>query len=87
MTILRVASVWTDKDVGWLTKGAMGKLKKVIGKIVSKSQTTFVSGIQILDEILVLNQVIDLANREKIKFFLFKVDFAQAYDCIKLDVC
>ncbi|XP_058733449.1 uncharacterized protein LOC131605067 [Vicia villosa] len=48
------------------------RLRKVIDKLISKSQTTFVSGRQILDGVLVTNEIIDLAKRKKKSYLLFK---------------
>lgn len=56
------------------------RLKKVVGSIVSKSQTGFIPGREILDGVLVTNEVIDFSKRRKRECLLFKVDFAQAYD-------
>ena len=42
-----------------LAKVLTNKLKRVVGKVRSNSQYTFVSGRQILDTILIANKVID----------------------------
>ena len=42
-----------------LTKVLANRLKKVMGKIVSKSQNVFVEGSQILDASLIANEAID----------------------------
>ncbi|XP_058725826.1 uncharacterized protein LOC131597131 [Vicia villosa] len=65
-----------------ISKLLEARLGKVIGKLTSKSQTTFLQGRQILDGVLVTNEIVDLANRSKKSCLLFKVDFAQAYDCV-----
>src|SRR4051812_27768417 len=51
-------------------------------KVVSNNQTTFIMGRQILDGILLTNEIIDYAKGEHRNCMLFKVDFAQAYDCV-----
>lgn len=58
------------------------RLRCVIGKLISKSQTTFIPGRQILDGVVVTNELLDYAKRKKKSCLLFKVDFAQAYDCV-----
>lgn len=40
-------------------------LKKVIGSVGSKSQSTFISGRQILDGVLVANEIVDEAKKKK----------------------
>ncbi|MCH85285.1 LINE-1 reverse transcriptase like, partial [Trifolium medium] len=44
--------------------------------------SAFLSGRQILDGVVVLNEVIDLAKRRKDKCLLFKVDFERVYDTV-----
>lgn len=54
----------------------MGRLRKVIGKLISKCQTAFVSGKHILDGVLVTNEIVDYARRRNKNCLLFKVNFA-----------
>ncbi|GAU51035.1 hypothetical protein TSUD_411700 [Trifolium subterraneum] len=61
-----------------LSKILANCLKKVLGKLISSCQ----SKRQILDGVLVLNEVIDLAKRRKDNCLLFKVDFERAYDTV-----
>ncbi|XP_058749275.1 uncharacterized protein LOC131622266 [Vicia villosa] len=68
-----------------ISKLLAARLRRVIGKLVSESQTTFVSGRQILDGVLVTNEIIDFAQRHNRPCLLFKVDFAQAYNCVEWD--
>ncbi|GAU30676.1 hypothetical protein TSUD_39000 [Trifolium subterraneum] len=53
-----------------------------MGKLISKSQSAFLPHRQILDGVVVLNEIIDLAKKRKDKCLLFKVDFERAYDTI-----
>jgi hypothetical protein len=55
-------------------------LKSVLGKLISKCQSAFLPHRQILDGVVVLNEIIDLAKRRKNACFLFKVDFERAYE-------
>lgn len=56
--------------------------KKVVGKLVSQSQSAFILGRHIQDSVLVLNKVIDYVKRLKRKCLIQKVDFEKAYDNI-----
>ncbi|CAK8537480.1 unnamed protein product [Lathyrus sativus] len=57
-------------------------MSKVIHKIVSPSQTTFIPGRQIYDGVLLANEIEDYAKRFKKECLFFKVDYAKAYDCV-----
>jgi hypothetical protein len=61
-----------------LSKILAGRLKIVLGKLISNVQSTFIPNRQILDGVLVVNELIDLAKRRKDKCLLFKVDFERA---------
>jgi hypothetical protein len=58
------------------------RLKGVIGKLISKNQTGFVPGRQILDRVLLVNELIDLAKRREDRALLFKVDFEKTYGSV-----
>ncbi|GKV29207.1 hypothetical protein SLEP1_g38153 [Rubroshorea leprosula] len=58
------------------------RLKSVISKIVSETQSTFVGGRQLVDSVLVLNEVVDEIKKKKQPTFVFKADFEKAYDCV-----
>lgn len=59
------------------------RIKKVIGTLISTSQSTLIQGIQILYGVIVINDVVDFAKRKKNECLLFKVDFEKAYDCVR----
>lgn len=63
-----------------LYKFMVGRIKKVIGKVISLSQSTFVSRRQLLDGILIANGMVDYATKKKKSCLLFKVDFEKVYD-------
>ncbi|MFS7977528.1 putative RNA-directed DNA polymerase [Helianthus anomalus] len=51
-----------------------------MGKIVSESQSTFLTGRYILDGPLIANEILSWARKSGKKLFLFKIDFDKAYD-------
>jgi hypothetical protein len=65
-----------------VSKVLANRLKSVLGKLISKCQSAFLPHRQILDGVVVLNEIIDLAKRRKNACFLFKVDFERAYDTV-----
>lgn len=65
-----------------VAKILISRLRKIIGKLISNTQTAFILGRKIVDVILVANEILDYAKIEKKNFMLLKVDFAQAYDCV-----
>ncbi|GJX55973.1 RNA-directed DNA polymerase, eukaryota [Tanacetum coccineum] len=58
-------------------------LSSVIGSLVSKEESAFIHGHQILDGPLILSDVIDWCNQKKRKAMIFKVDFEKAYDSVR----
>ena len=67
----------------WLAKVLMNKLKKVLPKLISKAQSAFVEGRQILDAALVANEAIDSILRSKKGAFLCKLDNEKTYDHVE----
>ncbi|XP_058733800.1 uncharacterized protein LOC131605468 [Vicia villosa] len=63
-----------------LAKLLANRLKRVIGKLVSNNQSAFIEGRNIMDGVLVVNEVLDLAKRDKRSCVVLKVDFEKAYD-------
>jgi hypothetical protein len=54
-------------------------LEYVIDKVILETQSAYVKGRQILDDIFLPNEVVGDAKNYK-ELFLFKVDFEKAYD-------
>lgn len=50
--------------------------------LISKTQSAFIKGRQILDGVLIANEIVDEAKRYKKKGVMFKVDFEKAYDSV-----
>jgi len=65
-----------------LSKVLANRLRMIIGRVVSETQTTFVKDRQILDGILIANEVVDEAKKSNKELMLFKVDFEKAYDSV-----
>ncbi|GKC19605.1 RNA-directed DNA polymerase, eukaryota, reverse transcriptase zinc-binding domain protein, partial [Tanacetum coccineum] len=65
-----------------IAKILANRLSKVIDKIVSKEQSAFIVGRQILDGPLILSEVIDWFKKIKKKMLIFKVDFKKAFDSV-----
>lgn len=54
----------------------------MLGSIVSSNQNAFVSTRKIVDDVLLVNEVLDMAKREKRSCVLLKVDVEKAYDYV-----
>ncbi|KAF5775443.1 putative RNA-directed DNA polymerase [Helianthus annuus] len=63
-----------------VSKVLANRLKKVIGSVVSDSQSTFLEGNFILDGPLMVNEIHRWGEKCKKKGFFFKIDFEKAYD-------
>ncbi|MCI35870.1 RNA-directed DNA polymerase (Reverse transcriptase), partial [Trifolium medium] len=53
-----------------------------MGKLISPNQSAFVKGRLLVDGVLTVNEVVDLAKRAKQDCLIFKVDFEKAYDSV-----
>ncbi|KAF2305654.1 hypothetical protein GH714_007271 [Hevea brasiliensis] len=65
-----------------VTKVLALKLKLVLPKIINHHQSAFVSGRQILDCFLIALKILEYHKKKSRGCFLFKVDFAKAFDSI-----
>ncbi|GKV48207.1 hypothetical protein SLEP1_g55033 [Rubroshorea leprosula] len=63
-----------------LAKLLANRLRKVIHKVIGEQQMAFIRGRQLAEGVVIANEVIDEAKRNKKKSFLFKVNFEKAYD-------
>lgn len=58
-----------------LAKLLAGRLCKVLGSVILVNQTAFLKGRNILDGVVVVNEIIEYAKKERKPCMLFKVDF------------
>ncbi|GKV09573.1 hypothetical protein SLEP1_g21054 [Rubroshorea leprosula] len=65
-----------------LTKVLASRIKAVMPRIISETQSAFLRGRQLVDGVLVLNEVVEEVKRRKQLAFVFKANFAKAYDCV-----
>nr|GFB07346.1 RNA-directed DNA polymerase, eukaryota, reverse transcriptase zinc-binding domain protein [Tanacetum cinerariifolium] len=54
----------------------------MIDKVVSKEQSAFIAGHQILDGPLIISEIIQWYKKRKKKMLIFKVDFKKAFDSV-----
>ena len=65
-----------------LTKVLANKIKRVLDKVISKSQNAFVKERQILYAVLIANELVDSTMRRKKQGMVCKLDIEKAYDSI-----
>jgi hypothetical protein len=54
----------------------------VMDSIISKNQSTFIKSQFLVDRVVVVNEVVDLANRLKNECLIFKMDSEKAYESV-----
>jgi hypothetical protein len=65
-----------------VAKVLAGRLAKVIDKLISPNQSAFIRGRQLVDGVVAVNEIIDLAKQSRKECLIFKVDFEKAYDSV-----
>lgn len=54
-------------------------------KIIGQNQSAFIKGRYIMDGVVILNEVVEEAMRNKARRMILKVDFEKAYDSVEWD--
>jgi hypothetical protein len=62
------------------TKVATNRVTQIVQKVISPSQTAFLSGRNIMEGVIVLHETIHEMHRKKQNGIIFKIDFEKAYD-------
>ena len=65
-----------------MSKVLANRIKRVLDKVISKSQNAFVKGRQILDVVLIANELVNSTMRRKEQGLVCKIDIEKAYDSI-----
>ncbi|GKV31769.1 hypothetical protein SLEP1_g40435 [Rubroshorea leprosula] len=63
-----------------IAKLLANRISSVLDSIIGESQMAFLRGRQMVDSIVIANETIDAAKRNKKASFVFKLDFEKAYD-------
>jgi hypothetical protein len=58
------------------------RLAKVMDSLISSNQSAFIKGRHLVDGVLVVNEVVDLAKKTGRECLILKVDFEKAYDSV-----
>jgi hypothetical protein len=58
------------------------RLAKVMDSVISSNQSAFIKGRNLVDCVVIVNEVVDLAKKAKKDCLIIKVDFEKAYDSV-----
>ncbi|GAU23391.1 hypothetical protein TSUD_334390 [Trifolium subterraneum] len=75
-----IHKVVKESDVN--SKNVSARLAKVMNPLIASNQSAFIKGRNLVDGVLVVNEVVDLAKRTGKDCLIFKVDFEKAYDSV-----
>ena len=65
-----------------IAKALANRLREVINSLVRPAQTAFIPGRQMLDSVVIAEEIVAAWQRKGTKGFMWKVDFAKAYDLL-----
>jgi hypothetical protein len=66
-----------------IAKVLTARLARVMDRLVAPTQSAFLKGRQLVDGVVIINEVVDLARRNGQGCLIFKVDFEKAYDSVE----
>jgi hypothetical protein len=70
-------------DYKWFTKLLTKRLTTLAEKIISKTQTTFIPGRNILEGAMILHEILHELRGKKKKGIIMKLDFEKAYNKVQ----
>jgi len=59
-----------------------GRLAPMMDKLISSNQSTFIKGRMLVDGVVAVNEIIDVARKTKKECLIIKVDFEKAHDYV-----
>jgi exonuclease III len=72
-------------DIKICTKALAIRTNKITGSILSTTQTGYIPGKQITDNCRLLEEIIDLTNKEEIEAYIITLDAQKAFDSVDHD--
>ncbi|MCH80733.1 LINE-1 reverse transcriptase like, partial [Trifolium medium] len=65
-----------------VAKVLAARLGKVMNSLINSTQSAFINGRHLVDGVVVINEVLDVAKKMGKEVLVFKVDFEKAYDSV-----